>query len=243
MDCHQHIFEQFRDAMGKLPKRILFYRSKWFRSCESQTQLTYVLPPSQDGVSEGEYPTTINEELSCVRSTPRFASLTHQFDGIRSTAPQVHAQNWASARLSRWSSSAGATRLSSSPPPWPTRTAAGTALWARSSTLASSAQSTSIIISTVMPGNLAQVDLRTTQSSSTRTTSRMLFHRIPDSVLDSALMHDYLVNGVTAPMASNLSRSPSAMSTLAPHARSPSRPLSTVNTFPLYLQHSIPMYD
>ncbi|KAH9992241.1 argonaute-like protein [Russula compacta] len=42
-----HVFEQFRDAMNKFPKRILFYR---------------------DGVPEGEFKTIINEELLLIRN-------------------------------------------------------------------------------------------------------------------------------------------------------------------------------
>jgi eukaryotic translation initiation factor 2C len=42
-----HVFEQFRKATGKLPKRILFYR---------------------DGVSEGESKSIITEELNLIRN-------------------------------------------------------------------------------------------------------------------------------------------------------------------------------
>jgi eukaryotic translation initiation factor 2C len=42
-----HVFEQFRKAMGKLPKRILFYR---------------------DGVSEGEFRAILTEELNLIRN-------------------------------------------------------------------------------------------------------------------------------------------------------------------------------
>lgn len=68
MDCHQHVFEQFRDAMGKLPKRILFYRSKWFRSCELRTQLTYVLPPALKTASPKK-----NTRLPSMKSFPASA--------------------------------------------------------------------------------------------------------------------------------------------------------------------------
>ncbi|KAN0132398.1 Ribonuclease H-like domain containing protein [Lactarius tabidus] len=42
-----HLFGQYRESMGKLPKRILFYR---------------------DGVSEGEFEATLNEELPSIRN-------------------------------------------------------------------------------------------------------------------------------------------------------------------------------
>jgi eukaryotic translation initiation factor 2C len=42
-----HLFGRYSDAMGKLPKRILFYR---------------------DGVSEGEFEATLSEKLPSIRS-------------------------------------------------------------------------------------------------------------------------------------------------------------------------------
>jgi len=55
--------------MGKLPKRILFYRGQWFSFCLARIS-TDAWPT--DGVSEGEFEAILNEELPLIRSTSSF---------------------------------------------------------------------------------------------------------------------------------------------------------------------------